>query len=368
MSDVLVIGCGLIGTSVGMALRAAGWDVQLDDISPAGGGRGVRRGAGRPWEHQEKADIVLIAVPPHLTAAALLAHQRLDIGATYTHVSSVQSHVQQEVESWSSDPSVVVGGHPLAGRELSGPGAATSDLFAGRPWALCPGVGTRPDAVQAVSRLAAACGADVLQLSASAHDAAVALLSHLPQVTSSALAACLVEGEPAEDREQLRLAGPGIVDTTRLAASDPDLWVQILELNAAQVAPVVPRLAQQLTATAEALRVLAAGAAPAAAEAAVASVRELLRHGNAGRDLVPVKRGALSAAFAPLRVTVRDEPGRLAALLGDAGAAGVNVEDVHVDHVPGRATGVIELLVARADVHVLADTLRARGWTVNDPD
>jgi prephenate dehydrogenase len=219
-----------------------------------------------------------------------------------------------------------------------------------------------------VTQLAAACGADVLQLPASAHDAAVALLSHLPQVTSSALAACLVEGGPAGDARQLQLAGPGVVDTTRLAASDPDLWVQILELNAVHVAPVVTRLAEQLRVTAEALQTLAGAPPPPAAAAAVAVLRDLLRAGNLGRELVPVKRGARSAAFAPLRVTVPDEPGRLAALLSDAGAAGINVEDVHVDHVPGRPTGVIELLVARDEVGALATALQERHWTVHEPE
>jgi prephenate dehydrogenase len=77
-----------------------------------------------------------------------------------------------------------------------------------------------------------------------------------------------------------------------------------------------------------------------------------------------VKRGARAEAFAPLRVTVPDEPGRLAALLTDAGDSGVNVEDVHVEHVPGRPTGIIELLVELADVGRLGEALRARGWAV----
>ena len=365
MADVLVVGCGLIGASVGLALQQNGWDVLLEDESPSVVGEAVRRGAGRPWDRHETARTALIAVPPRLTAAVLIRYQRLEVAKTYTHVASVQSQVQREVEILSTDTSVIVGGHPLAGRELSGPGAATADLFVGRPWALCPGTTATVQARTDVAELVGACGADAVELTAAAHDAAVALLSHLPQVASSALAAALAQTvEVTDDVSLLRLAGPGVVDTTRLAASDPDLWVQILELNAQHVAPVVTALAEQLATTAAALSALGAAPSPPEAARATAVLRDLLRGGNAGRALLPVKRGARSEAFAPLRVTVSDEPGRLAALLTDAGAVGVNVEDVHVEHVPGRPTGVIELLVAVEEVARLGTELRNRGWAV----
>jgi prephenate dehydrogenase len=377
MADVLVMGCGLIGASVGLALRGAGWDVVVDDQNPSVVGEAVRRGAGRPWEEAEAAEIALVAVPPRMTAEALLGLQRLNVATTYTHVASVQSHVQHEVEARSSDPSVVIGSHPLAGRELSGPRAATGDLFVGRPWALCPTAASSPPAIEEVRRLIAACGADVVELSSAAHDAAVALLSHLPQVASSALAAGLAGSAGAAqggtsgmavDASRLRLVGAGLVDTTRLAASDPDLWVQILELNAGEVAPVVTALGERLLAAGSALSSLGGTPSPSEAATAVAVLRDLLRDGNTGRALVPVKRGVRSDAFAPLRVTVSDEPGRLAALLTDAGTVGVNVEDVHVEHVPGRPSGVIELLVRLDDVQPLAKELQALGWSVQQPD
>ena len=365
MADVLIVGCGLIGASVGMALRQAGWDVVLEDSAQPVVGEAGRRGAGRPREAGETATIALIAVPPRLTAGVLTRYQGLEVARTYTHVASVQSQVQREVETLSPDSSVVVGGHPLAGRELSGPGAATADLFVGRPWAICAGPSATAQARADVAQLVTACGADVVELTSAAHDAAVALLSHLPQVASSALAAALAQTvEITDDPSLLRLAGPGVVDTTRLAASDPDLWVQILELNARQVAPVVTALAERLTTTAAALTTLGAECTPPEAARATAVLRDLMRGGNSGRALLPVKRGARSEAFAPLRVTVSDEPGRLAALLTDAGDLGVNVEDVHVDHVPGRPTGVIELLVAVDEVSRLATGLRERGWAV----
>jgi prephenate dehydrogenase len=167
-------------------------DVILHDRDPQVAAEAVARGGGRRWNGDEPATTVVIAVPPSATAAALLGAQRLNLGRTYTHVSSVQSQVQREIEALSSDLPTVVGGHPLAGSESSGPGAATGDLFVGRPWAVCAGDKSSDVAVQDVHELATACGAVPIELDADAHDAAVALLSHLPQVVASALAGRLV--------------------------------------------------------------------------------------------------------------------------------------------------------------------------------
>lgn len=364
-ADVVVVGCGLIGASVGLALRQSGADVLLGDALPEAVDQAVRRGAGRAWDGRETAGVALVAVPPEQTSAALCRVQKLDLAVTYTHVASVQSQVQREIEALSTDPSAVIGGHPLAGRERSGPSAATADLFVGRPWAVCAGRLTSARAHADLIALIQAVGADPVELSAEAHDAAVAVLSHLPQLVSSALAATLVaEQRLTDEPHRLRLAGPGVVDTTRLAASDPDLWLQILELNARELAPVARVVGERLVAAAAALHEVGTGASGARRAQALDVLRTLLRDGNAGRALVPVKRGVREDAFAPLRVTVSDEPGRLAALLTDAGAAGVNVEDVHVEHVPGRPTGIIELLVGRADVARLGAALTAAGWLV----
>jgi prephenate dehydrogenase len=364
-ADVLVVGCGLIGASVALALRQSQADVLLSDRDRGVVDQAAQRGAGRAWDGREGARVALIAVPPGLTARVRCEVQSLDLATTYTHVASVQSQVQREIEALSPDLSAVVGGHPLAGRERSGPSAAAADLFVGRPWAVCAGRQTSDRARADLMALIQAVGADPVELSAEAHDASVAVLSHLPQLVSSALAGALT-GEPglAAHPERLRLAGPGVVDTTRLAASDPELWVQILELNARELAPVARRVGERLVSAAAALDDLGAEAGPAHRAEATSVLRAMLRDGNAGRALVPVKRGVREDAFAPVRVTVSDEPGRLAALLTDAGGAGVNVEDVHVEHVPGRPTGVIELLVARADIDRLGRALTQTGWLV----
>ncbi|MCW2600647.1 MAG: Prephenate dehydrogenase [Frankiales bacterium] len=369
MADVLVLGCGLIGTSIGLALRGER-DVALHDSAPAVVAEAVARGAGRAWDGQEKATTVVVAVPPLTTPDVLFEAQRRDLGQTYTHVASVQSQVQQQVETLGCDLSSIVGGHPLAGRESSGPAAATADLFVGRPWALCPSGASTSAALHEVRRLALDCGSTPVELDADAHDASVALLSHLPQVTASALAGLLVPegGQVSVDPARVVLSGPGLADTTRLAASDPALWAEILQLNAGHVAPAVRALAENLAVLAAALEVhAAAGVDPAEDGQAARVVEQFLIRGNRGRAVVPVKRGEVSEAFGRVGVSVDDRPGRLAALLVAAGAAGVNVEDVHVEHVPGRPRGVIELLVDVGVVTALRRALEAEGWHVVSP-
>jgi prephenate dehydrogenase len=367
MADVLIVGCGLIGTSIGLAVRDD-LEVTLHDRSSAVVAAAVARGAGRPWDGHEPATTVVAAVPPRATAVVLLEVQRRNLGRTYTHVSSVQSQVQREVEALGCDLSSLVGGHPLAGRESSGPGAATADLFVGRPWALCPSATSTRTAVEDARRLAEACGAVALELDADEHDASVALLSHLPQVAASGLAGLLVPADPTEalDHAHAVLSGPGLADTTRLAASDPQLWAEILQLNAAHVAPAVRALADHLAELAEALEVHAGleGQRRAQDLRTDRVVEDFLVRGNRGRAVVPVKRGELSEAFGRVGVNVNDQPGRLAALLVAAGAAGVNVEDVHVEHVPGKPQGVIELLVDVGVVGTLRTALETAGWHV----
>ena len=350
-ADLLVVGTGLIGTSVGLALRGQ-YDVLLDDPDPEAAGVAVARGGGRRWDGVERFGHCLVAAPPSAVPGVLRGLHRE--GATFSHVASVQRTVQAELAAAGVPLADVCGSHPMAGKEQSGPAAAAGGLFVGRPWVLCPSDQTSPAALAAVREVARRCGAEPVVLTAEEHDAAVALVSHLPQVAASAVAAVLDgSGRP------LQLAGPGLQDTTRIAASDPALWVELLRQNAAAVAPLVRQLAEVLDLVARALHELAV--TPAADPGPVES---LLRRGGAGRRRVPRKRGELDRDFVVVPVSVLDEPGTLAGVLVSAAQAGINVEDVRVEHLPGRPTGVIELLVhPSAEEHARASLAQA-GWDV----
>lgn len=364
MADLLIVGTGLIGTSLGLAL-AGTREVLLHDRDEAHLGEALARGAGRRWDGAQPVGHAVLAVPPSLVPAVLARLQQAGAAATYSHVASVQVRVQADLVAAGCDPGPVCGSHPMAGAELPGPGLAAATLFVGRPWLLCPGEHTSPAALAATTEIALACGAQVVELSAEQHDRTVALVSHLPQVAASTLAGLLRGQQPA-----VALSGPGLRDTTRIAASDPLLWQDILLRNAPALAPLVRRLAEDLAAVADALTAAAApavwepsegGPAPVLAEV-TAVLTEVLEAGRTGRALVPVKRGGTDSDFAGVDVAVADEPGQLAALLTAAAQAGVNVEDVHVDHLSGRPTGVISLVVRRAEQARLQAALCRLGW------
>ena len=343
MTDrLLVVGTGLIGTSIGLALRGQ-QDVLLHDPDAAAVAVAADRGAGRRWDGDEEFAHCLVATPPSAVAGVLRELMR---DATFSHVASVQRSVQASLDGLPLER--ICGSHPMAGKEQSGPGAASASLFAGRPWVLCPSRATSPEALAAVRQVAEQCGAEPVVMTAEEHDAAVALVSHLPQVAASAVAAVL-----AGAGSSTALAGPGLQDTTRIAASDPRLWVELLRENAAAVAPLVRQLGTAL--------VDVAGALPSGD---VEVVEQLLRRGNDGRRLVPRKRGEHDRDFVPVSVAVPDRPGQLAGVLVSAADAGINVEDVRVEHLPGRPTGVIELLVHAEAQDAARRALAAAGWDV----
>ena len=347
---LLVVGTGLIGTSIGLALRGQ-TDVLLSDPDPAAVDVAVGRGAGRRWDGREEVAHCLVAAPPSAVASVMAG---LPGPSTFSHVASVQRAVQADLAAAGVPLDRVCGSHPMAGKEQSGPAAASGELFVGRPWVLCPSERTSPEALAAVRQIAEQCGAEPVVMTAEEHDAAVALVSHLPQVAASAVAAVLAGAE-----RPLTLAGPGLQDTTRIAASDPRLWVEVLRQNAAAVAPLVRALGAEVAELADALDRLAADPA-----ADASAVEDLLRRGNDGRRRVPRKRGEHDRDFVPVTVAVPDRPGQLAGVLVSAADAGINVEDVRVEHLPGRPTGMIELLVHPDALGDARRALAAAGWDV----
>jgi prephenate dehydrogenase len=349
----IVIGTGLIGTSIALALRERGADIWLADADPAAARLAADLGAGEllPDHPAGPADVAVIAVPPEAVAATLAAAQARGLAAAYTDVASVKQLPVAQARELGCDLTRYLPGHPLAGREKHGPAAARADLFLGRSWALCPLPETSGQAVQTVTELVLACGGVPVQADPAAHDRWVALISHAPHLVAAAMAARL-EQAPAE---ALDLAGQGLRDVTRIAAGDTALWIQILSANAAPVAEVLSAVAFDL---AEAARMLADGDDLGKAVAA------LLDRGQAGVARIPGKHGGEPREFAVVQAVISDQPGELARLFRAAELAGVNIEDVRIEHSPGLPVGVAELSVRPGETAVLLDALEAGGWPV----
>ena len=350
---IAVIGTGLIGTSIALALRGHGSTVWLTDSDPAAARLAADLGAGEllPDATNDPADVAVIAVPPAAVAATLAEAQTRNLAHSYTDVASVKQLPVADARNRGCDLTGYVPGHPLAGREKHGPAAARADLFLGRTWALCPLPETSEAAIQAVTDLVRTCGAVPLRTDPAAHDRWVALISHAPHLVAAAMAARLEEAPG----EALDLAGQGLRDVTRIAAGDTALWTQILSANAAPVAEVLAAVAADL---AEAARVLAED------DDSDKAVAALLDRGQAGVARIPGKHGGAPREFAVVQVVIPDQPGELARLFEATGAAGVNIEDVRIEHSPGLPVGVAELSVRPAEAGVLLDALEAGGWPV----
>jgi prephenate dehydrogenase len=285
----VVIGCGVIGTSVALALRRARVEVALVDRDASAAAEAVRMGAGRALDGVRDgadpmtgraADIVIIATPPSSVAEVLRDAQARGLGAVYTDVASTKARIVADAERAGCDIGSYVPGHPMAGRELSGPAAARRDLFAGRPWAVCPAPATRPEALRAVAELIALCGAIPAVVAPEVHDRVVAAVSHVPHLVSAALAARFA----GADETTLSLAGRGLLDVTRIAGGAPGLWRDILEHNAGPIAVVLESVVTDLAAAAAALR--------ASGHSATDTLVDLLTRGNRGHAQITARAGA----------------------------------------------------------------------------
>ena len=357
---VLIVGTGLIGTSIALALRSKGAEVFLSDFDPAVARLAADLGAGAvvPDLRDAKgiADVAVLAMPPAYVGPELLSAQDCAVADVYTDVASVKVLPVAQARALGCELDRYVPAHPLAGRERHGPAAAQSDLFLGRTWALCPLPETSPDALAAVTALAVACGADPVITDPETHDRWVALVSHAPHLVAVAMAARLAPS--AVPGDALKLAGQGLRDVTRIAAGDTALWTQILSANAGPVAEVVAAVAEDLAAAA---RSLASASSP---EDSTGGVAGLLDQGRAGVARIPGKHGGQPRNFRLVQVVIADRPGELARLFNAAGAAGVNIEDIRLEHSPGLPVGVAELSIRPDQAGTLLDAMEAGGWPV----
>ncbi len=285
---------------------------------------------------------------------------RRGVARGYLDVASVKGGPRRELEALGLDLASYIGSHPMSGREKSGPLAATGDLFEGRPWVLTPTRDTDTEVLNLALELVSHCRAVPVVMDADAHDRAVALVSHMPHLVSSMVAARLENAEEAA----VRLCGQGIRDVTRIAASDPGMWIDILSANPGPVADLL-----------DGRRRRPGGDGPGAAVPPVLRRGEAPRgrHRGRGRPAARERRAGPGARQARVRSAGRTRsspfssttsPGELARIFADAGRAGVNIEDVRIEHATGQQAGLVQLMVEPKAAAVLSASLRERGWAI----
>ncbi len=342
---VHIVGAGLIGASLGIGLKAEGWDVTIADADPDVAALAQSLGAGESLATDAEPSLVIIAVPPAVAAAEVAQALTRWTKAIVTDVASVKAPIARAAAE-TGHAERYVGSHPMSGREVSGSLAAQGDLFRARPWVVCPN-GATTAATAAVTHLAEALGADVVMMEAEDHDVAVARVSHTPQVVASAVAAALGDLGEAD----VALAGQGLRDVTRIAGSDPRMWEDIARLNSAALRHTVGLVVDDLTRVRE------------ASDIGVA-VADLVSRGRKEAARIPGKHGGTKREWADVTVIVPDEPGQLLRLLTDVAGIGVNVEDIAIEHSPRQPVGLTTLIVDPKRSADLAAALTESGWDV----
>lgn len=347
MIGVRIVGSGLIGTSIALALSAKGIAVTMVDSD---GGRAALAQDLVGGSVSHGVDLVILALPTSKIELVIDEEFALNPRAAFMDVGSVKTKPLHQIEVNPTLARRFCGTHPMAGREIAGPEAARSDLFEGRPWIYTPTATCEDDVRTLVVGLIESLGASAIEMTADEHDSAVALISHLPQISASLLAQQLDEGDP----DWLALAGQGLRDSTRIAASEPRLWREIISMNREKIRPLLIRMNQDL---ADLIGDFDDDS----------SIEEFIARGRVGRAHIPGKHGGKPRDYTYLPIVIEDKPGQLAALFHECAEVAVNIEDLSIEHSPGQFKGLITLALSASDAERLAAHLDARGWSVHSP-
>lgn len=335
MSRVAVLGTGLIGTSVALALSRVGWDTIGWDPDPTVVAaltdlRSFDELATTSDAAMTGADLVVLAAPPSAVPTMLAA---IETPALVTDVAGVKAGVIEVGNRLDH----FVSSHPMAGREVSGPEAASPSLFQGAAWVLITD-GAAVEDLDRLGSIVSSIGAEPLHMTAAEHDDAVALISHLPQVLASALI-----GEATEHPAGLGLASGSFRDLTRVAASSPELWADLLVRNGEPLAAVIEAYTARLHRWAEAVR---AGRSEEV-ERALRTASEI--------------RQSMAPAATAVAVALADQPGELAKVGHALERSKVDVRDLQLRHATFGGGGILTISVRPGEAATLRRALEDEG-------
>lgn len=344
---VRVVGAGLIGTSIALGLASGGVSVELHDEDQ--NTLDLAKDLLAPHVKVGVPDLVIVATPPKTILNVLKKEFRSNPQATFIDVGSVKNNLVLEVEALTELAARFVGSHPMAGREVAGPSSAQADLFQGRAWILTPTSMTEETSIDLAKELVEALGATAYIMGAPAHDSLLARISHLPQITSTALA-----GAIEQLGDDLNLSGQGLRDMTRIANSDGELWSEILLENQNEVLKAITEYQQIIANLKDALE-----------RRDESALKNHFLNGNKGRARVSGKHGSKPRNYSHLMIVIKDEPGALSQLFEQCAAINANIEDLSIEHSPGQLTGLITLAFSPDDALRVQDHLLSHDWKVH---
>ena len=343
--SVRIVGAGLIGTSIGLALTAKNIPVEMVDVDSRNQGLAQDLTGSISISDPE---LIILATPLRALSQVINEQYALNPNSTFMDVCSVKVEPLQKVKSSELPLRQFVGTHPMAVREVGGAESARADLFLSRSWVVTPDSQTDPKALSLVKSVIQLLGATCVELDASSHDAAVAQVSHLPQIMATLLAGSLQGVAPA----WLDLAGAGLRDTTRIAASDENLWKEIINSNSKEIKGLLTTLHDELGVMIDALD-------------DQEKIAEIMRKGRDGRNLIPGKHGGKAREYTYVPIVIDDKPGQLGAIFNECAAMSVNVEDLAIEHSPGQLNALITLAFSADDALRLSTHLSSIGWNVH---
>jgi prephenate dehydrogenase len=342
VSRVAIIGTGLIGASVGLALREQGWQVVGWDPSPDALQRAASRHAADATalsvaDAVQDADLVILAGPLEANIQTL---RSLDTGALVTDVTSVKAPIVS-----AAPPGLrFVGGHPMAGREHAGPEAASHALFRGAPWVICDD-GASHDDLEALLSVVRSVGANPVVMSAERHDRVVAAVSHLPHLLAVALINTISGNSDAE-----QLVSGSFRDLTRVASAESSWWPEVLAANSGAVTGAIDELIRYLG---DLRRQVDTGD----------------RQGLARNlDEARAHRVAMAPPTARVSVILQDKPGEIAAVGHALQTSRVDVRDLQLRHAVHGGGGILTLSVRPGEAETLRAALAGEGFETEDDD
>jgi prephenate dehydrogenase len=337
---VAILGTGLMGGSIGLALKRADptHEITAFDRDPAAATEAVARGAAdraaaSATEAVADAELVFVAAPVSIIPSLVKeVAPALRTGALITDVGSTKSRVVVEVESWLPEGVAFIGGHPMAGSEDDGIGSARDDLFADAWWILTPTERSSAEDYRRLHALLATLRARVMALAPAEHDELMALISHVPQLTATALMNMAAD-RGKEHAGLLALAAGGFRDVTRVAASNPEIWLDICAENREALVGALGDFAGRLLELRDAVD-----------RGDREALRAALEAGRQARRTLPGK--AVEGDAWEVRMPIPDRPGVLAQVTTLIGNLGVNIEDLQISHSAEGGRGVLHLVVS----------------------
>ena len=346
ISSVRIVGSGLIGTSIGLCMKAAGAVVEMvdSDADNAKLAQDLIKSSAIA-----QPELIVVAVPISANQESVVKLLNENPNSIVCDLASVKSDLLLKVSQLSDQAANFISLHPMAGREVSGAENARADLFKGRAWIAISDVSTSEKAKKVGSDLVAMCGSTLYWMSSLEHDQTVAKISHLPQILSSLLAGSLLD----ISSDNLNLSGQGLRDLTRLANSDSKIWSEILLTNKGVISPLLDQLISDLQSLKNSLA------------KKDQQIVEFMEKGNRGKNKIPGKHGEKARDYSYLPIVIDDKPGELARIFNECANISVNIEDLSIEHSPGQETGLITLALSDNDCEKLSAHLGNLGFKVH---